>query len=138
MAPRTRSKVLNENESKARHELAPCTCNLINGAFEPGAARRAIAKQFSIPYRTVCNTIKLAATQPNGHSKKRMGRPKKVDAKFERRSIRYISQNSFATYTQLKADLELDVSISTIRRILRPHGIKGSTGKPLLNHTATS
>lgn len=98
-----------------------------------------ISKKLNIPRSTIRHTIKKFETG-DGTSKAfrdapRKGRPKKVDKRTGRRIIRTLEQNRRKTARELRDELNLSISVSTIKLFLKNAGFIGRVAvrKPFIS-----
>jgi len=104
-------------------ELTPYKRGDIIGRYTGGATRQVIAYATETPISTVDYTIDTANQRPNGHSKPRTGRPKKLSIRDERYIIRVARTDPRTTYARIKLQCGLDCSRATIYRLLKEYGL---------------
>jgi transposase len=109
----------------ARRQLSKADRNRIYGALDVGASVQEISTCLGFNYEAVKTTKRRREIRPqDGDVKPRSGRPKKLSDRDERILLRTVRLNPKITYHQLSAQLALDISRSTYRRVLLHHNIK--------------
>jgi len=104
---------------------------------QDGKSQRQIASDFGISRRSVQYILKKFKNYGNVADHPRSGRPRILSRRHERRVV--LASKKDATMTarrlQTEAKVNLLVSIDTVKRILRRHGLYGRIAlkKPLLN-----
>ena len=119
-----------------RHPLGPITPNVVKkkdlsphsrgkiiGAHIAGARPAVISRLFSTPDSTVRTTILKEDLRPHGLSMPKPGRPIEYSVQDERSVLRFIRLHPKTKYSAIKEQCGLEISHSTIKRILRKHGI---------------
>lgn len=107
--------------------------------YAKGKTAKEIAKIFNLKLRTVYNIINRAEKEGRLELKTTTGRPKKLSGREERKIIKTIDENPFASLRSIAFDLQkdcrVDVSHETIRKTLIDHKYSSKTArkKPLLS-----
>ena len=91
----------------------------IEGASEFGATQQQIATVLGHELSTVKTTLRKAPKRSNGKSQPRTGRPQATDARTRRRILFIIKRNPHATYAKIRKEIGLNLSNSTLYRILQ-------------------
>jgi transposase len=144
MPPRTPLGPKNANarvQKKAKAsgiELSPHKRSVIEGLHKAGCSATSISEIENTPRSTVRDTIKFLSARPKGQSLPRSGRPPTLTRVEKRAIIRFARENVKATYLQIKQELQLNCSLTTIRRVVRKQGIKKWLAKkrPILTKEA--
>jgi hypothetical protein len=95
----------------------------IAGKASEGAKSAAIAIKLKIPRKTIEYTLQQDELRDEGHSLLRKPRGKSYTDAQERRIIRYVRINLKATYQEVIDACELGYKRSTVKKILKRHGI---------------
>ena len=106
-----------------RKELSLIARAQIIGAAKCGVSQSAISRQLSIPRSTVQYTLAKDQLRNNHKSLPRAGRPRLSSIHTERLLLRTVRRFPKYTYKQLRAFSGLQISTSTIKRILRRYHI---------------
>ena len=109
--------------SRRGPDLTPVQRAKIIGAAEHGISPSQIATTYGLKYTTIQSTIQLDPERDNCNSQPRSGRPKSYTDRDVRIVLRFVRKHPKATYTEVKSEIGLDISHSTIKRILRESGI---------------
>jgi transposase len=104
-------------------ELKPYQRGKIIGKAEEGASIAKIARDLKCHESTVTYTIQQERLRNEGASLVRASRKKSYSDRDERNILRYVRLNPKHTYKQVKVFLQLKCSKTTIKRILKEHGI---------------
>ena len=144
MAPRTPLGPKNPNArvqkktKTSKIELSPHKRSVIEGMHRAGCSIQRISELENTPCATVYDTLKNFSTRPKGHSLPRSGRPPTLTRANKRAIIRFCRKNVKATYAEVKHELQLSCSISTICRVVRKQGIQKWLAKrrPILTKEA--
>ena len=121
--PRTPLASLDPNSIR-RKELSSIQRAQICTAHLFGHKPSEIATVLNHPVPPVKTTLSRASSRPNYASKPRSGRPKVYDDRAIRTILRFARRNPKITYSQLKRETGLEISRSTLYRILKDNGIK--------------
>jgi transposase len=136
--PRSANAHVQKKSKVSGIELSPHKRSVIEGLHKAGCSVKSISEIENTPRSTVRDTIKFLDVRPKGQSLSRSGRPPTL-TKVEKRSIiRFCRKNVKATYLEVKQQLQLSCSLSTIRRVVRKQGIKKWLAKkrPILTKEA--
>ena len=106
-----------------KKEISSFIRGVIVGKYSKGATQREIAKDLKIPKSTIHYTLKQALLRNDGESLVRAGAPTLSTDRDERMILRYIRLHLKTTYADIKQDCGVIISHSSIKRILRKHGI---------------
>ena len=125
MVPATASLPQTATNSHSRgKELTPYQRGQICGMRAQGASYSEISKDLGIPRSTVRSTIDREPPRQQGATKPRPGRPLITNERDKRAILRYIKQRPKATYAQVRSETGIDISDSTLKRILRKCNLK--------------
>jgi transposase len=105
-------------------ELSPHKRFVIKGLHKTGCSVKSISEIENMPRSMVRDTIKFLNARPKGHSLSHSGRPPTLTRAEKRSIIRFCRENVKVTYLEVKQELQLSCSLSTIRRIVRKLRIK--------------
>ena len=107
---------------------------MIIGAQALGHAPAEIAKTLNVPRTTVIYTLQKHPERNNEKSKSRSGRPGIFSDRDRRRTIKFARINPRITYTQLRTEVRMQCSRSTLYRTLKDYGLTNWLAKkrPLL------
>ena len=99
-----------------------------------GHAPAEIAKTLNVPRTTVIYTLQKHPERNNEKSKSRSGRPGILSNRDRRRIIKLARINPRITYAQLRTEVEVQCSRSTLYRTLKDYGLTNWLAKkrPLL------
>lgn len=117
---------LKEIDSNSRYnkELSLFDRGQIIGQARVGCEPAYIAEGLDVKTDTVRKTIQRHPYRPpNGASKPRSGRPKVLDKRTMRRIRKYAAQNHTCKYREIKHDLGLSCSATTISRFMISIGL---------------
>jgi transposase len=103
--------------------LSPYARGVIAGKASAGAKPSEIAAELELEYSTVYRTIQLDLTRHEGASLPRTPRKKSYTEADERILLRHVRLNPKDTYAKIKIACGLACSKSTLRKILKEHGI---------------
>jgi len=106
-----------------KKHLSPQSRGKIIGASLAGITTASISRLLSTPKETVRRVISLADSRPHGLPLPKSGRPVLYSVQDERSILRFIRSNPCTKYCDIKSACGLDISHSTIKRILRKNGI---------------
>ena len=123
MAQRKALGEISGNRAKG-HELTVNQRAQIVGAVKCGATIVDVSKTLNFNPTTVITTVQKDSIRQDNQSLPRSGRPKKADARDIRTIVRYVRINPKHTYRQIKQQLRISLSASTIKRILAPFHIR--------------
>lgn len=131
-----RRKALSTIDGNRRRgqELSPNLRGEITGAVKAGLSNGEAGKLFQIDRETVRKTVQLQPIREKGHSLSRIGRPKKATVYDIRAILRYVRAFPKNTYTQIRTETQIQLSTSTIKRILIPYHIRKWQCKKGLNY----
>ena len=116
-------------------EVSERVVNNVKSLLENGLSTRKIAANCGISYSTVS---RLAKKHELSLKSSANGRPSLLDERMKARIVRYIVRDKLETAVRVKKalfeDFSLDVSVQTVRRALREHGLVAieKPRKPLL------
>lgn len=119
-------------------ELSEAKRSAILALQKNGSSYREIAKLLKVSYSAVKSTVDRYKQGLGIKSRKRVGRPRKTNAKQDKQIVLKSKRNRFKTARDIRSDLidsnNIEVSVSTIQRRLRSAGLNGrvATKKPLL------
>jgi transposase len=113
----------NANSRISNTELSPYLRGIIIGLAHAGQTPTQIQNALSLPESTIRTTIQRDKTRNNGESKPRSGRPVCYSVYDERRILRIVRKEPKITYKELKIQLGIDISNTTLTRILHKYGI---------------
>ena len=103
--------------------LSPYARGVIAGKASAGAKPSEIAAELKLEYSTVYRTIQLDLARHEGASLHRTPRKKSYTEADERILLRHVRLNPKDTYAMIKIVCGLACSKSTLRKILKEHGI---------------
>jgi transposase len=103
--------------------LSPYARGVIAGKASAGAKPSEIAAELKLEYSTVYRTIQLDLARHEGASLPRTPRKKSYTEADERILLRHVRLNPKDTYAMIKIVCGLACSKSTLRKILKEHGI---------------
>jgi transposase len=109
--------------SRRQIELSPYLRGKIAGSASCGVSPAQISRDLGISDSIVRSTLKLDGQRINGNSLSRPGRPQNSTARSERYVLRLVRLRPKITYQEIRKELGLDWSDSTLYRILQRHGI---------------
>jgi transposase len=107
--------------AQKRKELAPYMRGLIVGATASGQSGTRIAEHLNIPRSTVYDTLHLDFARNDGQS--RVRRPKAYTDLDLGKLLRHVQLHPTETYEQIKNALGLPYSATTIKAMLKAHGV---------------
>ena len=116
--------------------IPEATCRTIIQQAKDGMSSRQIGSLHNIHHSTVNRIIKK---QPEPIISPRAGRPRIFSIRAERRLVRKVTSGVCPTAAdaqrQLQTEEQLNVSVSTVKRVLRRNGLHGRVRKkkPLLS-----
>ena len=115
-------------------ELTPYQCGMIVGAQALVHTPTEIGKTLNYTKSTVQSTIQKHSIRNDGVSKSRSGRPEVLSERDRRYIIKHARINPRITYTQIKLEVGLGCSRTTIYRALKLYGLTNCVAKkrPLL------
>ena len=103
--------------------LSPYARGKIAGKAEEGATPASIAKELELEYSTVYRTIQNDLLRHEGKSLPRTPRKKSYSEHDERVLLRHVRANPKDTYREIMTACGLGCKKTTIRKILKEHGI---------------
>ena len=106
-----------------RRELSPYERGIIVGVSKTTDSATVIAQLTKVPRTTIQSTLLIDSEHDEGTTKPRSGRPKIYDERDERLILRYVRKNPKDTYADILEAISIDISKSTIRRILQDYGL---------------
>lgn len=116
-------------------ELTPFLRGRTEGLRESGRTLQQIAEAVQKPLNTVKTTLHYNKLRTNGISQPRSGQPLKTNARDRRRILFIIKRNPDATYAKIREETGIEISDSSLYRILQnfhmEHWIKKK--RPLLD-----
>lgn len=112
-----------------RKELNPSVRGDIKGRTACGQNPPTIARALNIPVSTVRDTVQKVVLRNNNYSLPRSGRPLSYSKLDLRNILRFVRTQPKATYAQLKGDTGVKISTTTIKTILKEHGIENWRAK---------
>jgi len=122
-------------------EYSPYQRGLINGYALAGYTPTAIALGLNVPSRSIWSTIDMDHKCIEGKSLPCTGRPKSLSNAQERLLIHHLRLFPKDTYQQVKTATGLEISTTTIKKIMKRYGITNWKAKrrPFLTekHAAT-
>jgi len=96
--------------------------NRLIGAIQAGKTVSEAAEMVAIPTSTARDIWRKYKTTGSTKNQPRSGRPVKVTARTERMLMRHAQNNRRKPFRELANELDLNVSVSTVRRHLGAHG----------------
>lgn len=111
------------NNNVPHMHLSPYDRGKIIGRLEGGDKVGVVAKAYNLPHSTVVYTQRQDQLRDDGTSLLRKARKKSYSDGDERLLLRYIRLFPKSTYTETKKACGLNCSITTIKRVLKIHGI---------------
>src|SRR3954454_23377521 len=124
LGPRNANARVQKKTKTPGIELSPHKHSVIEGLHKAGCSTTSISEIENTPRSTVRDTIKFLNTRPKGKSLPRSGRPYTLTRVARHSIIRFCRENVKATYHEVKQQLHLICSFSTIRPVVRKQGIK--------------
>jgi transposase len=106
------------------YELIVNDCAQIVGAVKCGVRIADAARAFDFTPSTVKTTVRRNSVRHANEDLPRSGRPIKATERDVCTIIRYVRVNPKHTYRQIKTQLRISLSASTIKRILAPFHIR--------------
>ena len=123
--PPTRTPLAERNGNRHRGpELSEYKRGCIIGMHDAGKKDVEIHRFYYHPYLTVQSTIQLAPLREDGYSLPRSGQPKSWTPAQERRVLRHVHRFPKDTYAEVIKACEVGFKKSTVKKILKLHGIK--------------
>jgi hypothetical protein len=104
-------------------ELTPYQRGLIVGAASLGKKPTRIARQYKLPLETVKSTLRLNLVRNEGQLKPRSGRPKAYSDRGERKILQQVQLHPKCTYVDVRKACVVTLCNSTLKSILKKHGI---------------
>jgi hypothetical protein len=120
MPPRRPLGEINGNR-RINHKLTPNQRAEIVGAAKYGVRIADIGRILKFAPSTVRYTYELSEQRDTNVSISRAGRPSTIPARIKGTVVDYARYNPKSTYRQIRADLEISLSDSTIKRIILPY-----------------
>ena len=120
--PRRPLQVISSN-STIKKELSPYQRGIIVRATQAGTNITEISKALSTPKSTIQDTLKLDSQRDNGTSRPRSGRPFSYSTRDEHKVLRFVHVSPKSTYDDVQKECRVDLLTSTLKRILKKHGI---------------
>ena len=117
------------SNSTIRKELSPYQRGILVRASRAGAKLSEISQALSIPKSTIYDTLKIDLERDNGKSKPRTGRPFSYSSRDERKVLRFIRISPKSTYDHVQKECGVDLSTSTLKRILKKYSISNWRAK---------
>lgn len=114
---------ISSNHLPQKH-FSPYARGVISGKASEGATPTKIAKDLKIDRETVRRTIKLESIRDEGKSLPKAARKKSYTDIEERHILRWVRAHPKDTYKQVKAGCGVACSKSTLKKILKKHGIQ--------------
>lgn len=109
--------------------LSPYLRGQVIGSQRAGATPAEIALGLNLYRQTIQYTLAQAKLRTNGESLSRLPRSESYTDKEERYILRYVRLHPKATYQDVKQELGVTCSTSTLKRILKTHGISNWRAK---------
>jgi hypothetical protein len=109
--------------STIRKELSPFQRGLLVGAANVGCIPAQISKDFNVPDSTVQYTLNSESLSTTSKSNPRKGRPLSYTPRKERLILRFVRKNLKSTYNDIRKECRVNISTSTIKKILKKHSI---------------
>ena len=100
------------------YELSAYRRGQIVGQAKLGRTQAQIAEDLRVAIGTVATTIRRANTRTEGISQPRAGAPSKTNARDRRAIQRVVKKFPDASYAKIRSETSLNLSSSTIYRIL--------------------
>lgn len=115
-------------------ELSSFQRGIILGKRLEGCTAPKIAKDLGTPESTIKYTLYHTAQNPNGVTKARTGRPKKLTDREQRRLIRIVRLEPRKAYLEVKKELGVEIHKNTLYNYLSDYGLTNWLAKkrPLL------
>jgi transposase len=128
-------EIADNTKPKRGKELTPYQRGLISGMRSAGASYTKISKHLDIPVSTVRGSIlREAAITEGAPTPHRTGRPPITDERDKRVILRYVAKHPKANYDAIRRETGLNLSITTLKRLLSRSNIrKSAAGKEELN-----
>jgi hypothetical protein len=112
-----------DGNHRIRKELKPIKRAQIVGAATCGLTISQIAKGLEIPSRTVQTTLRRDLLRKNHESLSGRGKRPKSSPRDIVRIVEYVRAHPKQTYNEIRANVALTFSRSTLQRILKPYHI---------------
>jgi len=119
---RTPLRSISGNRPKGS-EISPFMRGQVIGKASEGAKSAVIAKALKLDRSTVNYTLQQDELRDDGHSLPRKPRNKSYTDAEERRLLRYVRLNPKDTYAQVIKACSLRYKPTTVKKILKRHGI---------------
>jgi hypothetical protein len=104
-------------------ELSPNTRGKIIGAKDFGGTTTQIGRRYNYPESTIRSTLKLEPERVGNVSLPRSGRPKTYSDRDERHILRQVRLHPKCTYADVQRACLVKLCNSTLKSILKKHGI---------------
>ncbi|KAH6872074.1 Homeodomain-like protein, partial [Thelonectria olida] len=114
---RTFGTIISGNRQSGQ-EIDPETRSAIFAAVDLGEKKSDVARDFGVSPSAVTRIIQRFEQTQSVHSQPRSGRPKSLSPRDKRAIVRKVHQNNDITRGELVYELQLPVSVTTIRRAL--------------------
>lgn len=108
-------------DRESNHEFTPEQRAAIMAELRAGKPQKEVAANFGTTQGTISKTKRRWENHHNLRSRPRKGRPKKLSALQIVRINSYINRHRDLTWQDVLIELELDVSIRTLKRRLHSH-----------------
>jgi hypothetical protein len=104
-------------------QFSPCSRTRIVERYNCGATPTEIAVGYDLAVSLIRYTIEQSVVRNNNGTLPRVARRRAYNYLEERNILRYARWHPKATYTQLKREVGVVCSVSTIKRVLKAHNI---------------
>jgi transposase len=112
-----------DSNRRLKQELTPWQRSEIQTYRNIGLTNECISRLAFCTPSTVATTLNLNTLRTDGKSRPRSGRPPALSRRDRRLILRIIRRNPKLTYATLKVEAGVDVSKSTLYRMLKDEGI---------------
>ena len=124
---------IDNQEKKKKPRTTPAKRAQVLLSLQKGYTTRAVGRAHNISFSTVSRIKKRWSTNRSLDDLARVGRPTSLGEPTQRRIVNLITSRKCSTAVEVRAYLaknaNMDISVSTIRRILRSHGLVSGVKK---------
>ena len=124
---------IDNQEKKKKPRTTPAKRAQVLLSLQKGYTTRAVGRAHNISFSTVSRIKQRWSTNRSLEDLARVGRPTSLGEPTQRRIVNLITSRKCSTAVEVRAYLaknaNMDISVSTIRRILRSHGLVSGVKK---------